>query len=109
MSNDQATLNCSVATYERCKLKVELLLTGTDGQGILQKEGYSCHHSLKLPSYDNRYKERYKSLKCKVNFGEAVQEFAFRPRPSGEKPNEFLVVFLVIGLQVLLSWQDQTQ
>lgn len=108
MSNDEATLTCSVATYERCKVRVELLLSGTDEQGI-KKGGYSCYHHLKLPKYHQTYKDRLNSLKCKVRDGVMVQEFAFRPRPSGEKPNEFLVFFLVIRLQVLLSWQDQTQ
>lgn len=109
MSKDQATLTCSVDTYERCTLKVELVFSGDDERRILQTGQYSCYHSLKLMSYDHRYKERYESLKCKVKDGEVVQEFAFRPRPSGENKMSFVFLFLVIGLQVLLSRQDQTQ
>lgn len=93
MSGDLATLTCSVDTYKRCTLKVELLFSGTNEQGKLQKEGYSCYHSLKLPSYDHKYKDQLNSLKCKVKVGKVVQEFAFRPQLSGEKPNEFLVFF----------------
>lgn len=85
MSSDQATLNCSVAIYERCKLKVKLLFSGTDNQGIsCQKTGGSCDSSLKLPKYHYKYQDRFNSLKCEVKNGEGVQEFAFRPRPSGE-------------------------
>lgn len=108
-SNDLATLKCSVDTYERCRFKVDLLFGDTDEQKNLKKPTYSCCVSLQLPVYDFKYKDRFNTLKCKVKDGEAVQDFVFRSQPSGEKPNEFLVFFLVIRLQVLLWQQDQTQ
>lgn len=42
---------------------------------------------MKLPIYEHKYKDRFNFLKCKVKDGNVVQEFAFRPQPSGEKPN----------------------
>lgn len=93
VSNDRATLTCRVATHGRCTLKVQLSFSGTNEQGNVQRRIYSCHDVLELPSYDHKYKDQLNSLKCKVKVGEAVQEFAFHPRPSGEKPNEFLVFF----------------
>lgn len=85
VSKDVATLNCSVATYERCKMKVHFLFNGSGDQKTWppRKSHYACEISQVFAVTGNKFKERLTSSWCIVKNNVEMHMFPFHPSTSG--------------------------
>lgn len=84
MVDDIARLNCTVMTYERCKVKVHLMFRdGPLETRSRRGSGYSCTDSKTFAVYQAEFRERLTSSRCIVEDNDGKHEFPFRLRPSG--------------------------
>lgn len=101
MFKDTGTLNCTVTTYERCKVKVQLMFRGNNDEKSRShgSSEYSCNTSRTFPVYQREFKDRLTSLWCIVE-DNSRHEFPFRPRPSGNTFNfiyEYTSITIMAG------------